>query len=60
MRIEKVFLNKENKDVYLEAYIADKLDKFERKAMLVMGKGCLCRSRLCADRHTTVCCVCWF
>ena len=27
MRIEKVVLNKEREDVYLEAYIADKLDK---------------------------------
>ena len=48
MRIEKVVLNKERENVYLEAYIADKLDKFERKAMLVIpggGYSCVCSDR---------------
>ena len=30
MRIEKVVLNKERENVYLEAYIADKLDSWEK------------------------------
>ena len=49
MRIEKVVLNKERENVYLEAYIADKLDKFERKAMLVIPGGGY--AGVCSDRE---------
>ena len=49
MRIEKVVLNKEREDVYLEAYIADKLDHFQRKAMLVIPGGGY--AGVCSDRE---------
>ena len=49
MRIEKVVLTNDREEVYLEAYIADKLDHFQRKAMLVIPGGGY--AGVCSDRE---------
>lgn len=48
MKIEKIMLDKDQNDVYLDCYIADKTDNFTRKAILVIpggGYGCVCSER---------------
>lgn len=49
MKFEKVILTNERENVYLDTYIADKLDKYERKAMLVIPGGGY--SGVCSDRE---------
>lgn len=39
MRVEKIILNKYKSDFYLDAYISDKIDGLERKAILVIPGG---------------------
>ena len=48
MRVEKIILNKYKSDFYLDAYISDKIDGLERKAILVIpggGYSCVCSDR---------------
>lgn len=48
MIYKKVYLDENDKDVFLECYIADKVDWFTRKAILVIpggGYGCVCSDR---------------
>ena len=49
MYIEKILLNEENENVYLDAYIADKISSFTRKAILVIPGGAY-RS-ICSERE---------
>ncbi len=49
MKVEKVYLEKNNEDVYLDCYIADKIGDFVRKAILIIpGGGYI---GVCADRE---------
>lgn len=48
MLYEKIYFNENDKDVYLECYVADKTAEFVRKAILVIpggGYGCVCSDR---------------
>lgn len=48
MIYKKIYLDENNKDVFLEAYIADKVGDFVRNAILVIpggGYGCVCSDR---------------
>lgn len=48
MRFEKIPLSSEDQDIYLEAYIADPIGTFKRKALLVIpggGYGVVCSDR---------------
>lgn len=49
MRFEKIPLSEGNAQVYLEAYIADPIQPFTRKALLVIPGGGY--SKVCADRE---------
>ena len=49
MRVEKIILNKYKSDFYLDAYISDKIDGLERKAILVIPGGGY--SGVCSDRE---------
>ncbi len=48
MRYEKILLSAEDEEVYLEAYIADPVGDFTRRALLVIpggGYNCICSDR---------------
>ena len=48
MKIERVKLCETSADVYIDVYISDKIDGFERKAILVIpggGYSCVCSNR---------------
>ena len=48
MECEKIYLDTENTEVFLDCYIADSLNGYKRKAMLVIpggGYGCICSDR---------------
>lgn len=49
MRVEKIKLDNEDDSVYLEAYVADKIQGFTRKAILILPGGGY--SQICADRE---------
>lgn len=49
MRYEKIFLSPDEEDVYLEAYIADPVGDFTRRALLVIPGGGY--NMVCADRE---------
>lgn len=49
MVCKKIPLDNKNKEVYLEAYIADRLDKFTRDAILVIPGGGY--ANVCSDRE---------
>lgn len=49
MRFEKIPLSSEDKEIYLDAYIADPTAHFKRKAMLVIPGGGY--HHVCADRE---------
>lgn len=49
MRFEKIPLSSEDKEIYLDAYIADPIVNFKRKAMLVIPGGGY--HNVCADRE---------
>lgn len=49
MRFEKIILSQERENVYMDAYIADPIKCFKRKAILVIPGGGY--SHVCADRE---------
>lgn len=49
MKIKRIMLSKNSTDVYIDAYISDKIEGFERKAILVIPGGGY--SGVCSDRE---------
>ena len=49
MRYERIYLSDDNENVYLEAYVADPIRDFTRKAILVIPGGGY--SHVCSDRE---------
>lgn len=49
MKIERIIIDKARENVYLDAYISDKIEGFNRKAILVIPGGGY--SNVCSDRE---------